>query len=303
MYRKISLPILAIAVALILFIDAFAIVLQTRTLNDSYRNNGEKRIARALDSFELYISSASAFTYNLSLDDEIIAKLTTSDTKSITGKLDTVCNYSLKMDAVSLYDLNGGAYTSSTVTQIPLLTELRSVPEIAAFIDGEETSAVSMRTEHLAGVYYNISYPAASGVITCCQKVFDGNTVVGYIFTDILPSNLYNYVFAEGQFKNAIAFISAKGNYFEYANNSAHAKLLTNDDSSYFKYVGKTDDGLFTISIFDSKREYNMQVLKLAMIMLSVSVVLVVFVVIASRCTAKSVTSRLDGLIEKMAKN
>lgn len=301
LYRKIYLPILLISLALILFVDTFAIVLQANTLNDSYRSNGERRIARALDSFKLYISSAAAFTYNLSLDEEIINKLVTPDAKSITGKLDTVCNYSLKMDAAALYAMDGTVYTSSTVTQIPSLDELKTTPEISDFIVGNESSAISMRTRNLAGVYYNIPYPASSGVITCCQKVYDGETIVGYIFTDILPANLYDYIFAEGQFKKAIAFISANGNYFEYAGNSAHADLLKSNDSSYFKYTEKTSDGLFTITVFDSKHDYNMQVLKLALIMTGVSVALIIFVIIASRLTAKSVTSRLDGLAQKMA--
>ena len=301
LYRKIYLPILLIALVLILFIDTFAIILQANTLNDSYRSNGERRIARALDSYKLYISSAEAFTYNLSLDEDIIAKLVTPEAKSITGKLDTVCNYSLKMDAATLYALDGTAYTSSTVTQIPSLPELVTTPEIAEFISSDVSSAVSMRMKNIAGVYYNIPYPAANGVITCCQKVYDGDKVVGYVFTDILPANLYEYIFAEGQFKDAIAFISANGNYFEYAGNSAHSKLLDSDDSSYFKYTKKTSDGLFTITVFDSKYEYNMQVLKLALIMISISAALIVFVVIASRLTAKSVTLRLDRLIERMA--
>ena len=301
LYRKIYLPILLISLVLILFIDTFAILLQANTLNDSYRSNGERRIARALDSFNLYVSSAAAYTYNLSLDEEIIAKLVTPEAKPITSKLDTVCNYSLKMDAAVLYAPDGTAYTSSTVNQIPSLAELKATPEIAEFIDGEQSSAISMRTQNLAGVYYNIPYPAANGVITCCQKVYDGEKIVGYIFTDILPANLYGYIFAEGQFKDAIAFISANGNYFEYENNSAHSELLKSNDSAYFKYTKKTADGLFTITVFDSKHEYNIQVIKLAVIMISVSVALIAFVIIASRLTAKSVTSRLDGLIQKMA--
>ena len=301
LYRKIYLPILLIALVLILFIDTFAILLQANTLNDSYRSNGERRIARALDSFKLYISSAAAFTYNLSLDEEIIEKLVTPDAKEITSKLDTVCNYSLKMDAAALYAIDGTAYASSTVTQIPSLDQLKTTPEISDFILGDMPSAISMRTQNLAGVYYNIPYPATNGVITCCQKVYDGDNVVGYIFTDILPVNLYDYIFAEGQFKDATAFISANGNYFEYSGNSAHSGLLKSNDSAYFKYTKKAADGLFTITVFDSKHEYNMQVLKLALIMIGVSAVLIVFVVIASRLTAKSVTSRLDGLIQKMA--
>ena len=300
LYRKIYLPIFIISLVLILFVDTLAIILQANTLNESYRSNGDRRIARARDSFKLYISSAAAYTYNLSLDEEIIAKLTSQNSKSITSKLDTVCNYSLKMDAAALYAQDGAVYASSTVTQLPSLAELAADPDIAEFIAGEDDALISMRTEHIAGVYRNVPYPAANGVITCCQKVYDGEDVVGYIFTDILPINLYDHIFAEGQFKDAIAFITANGKHFEYAGNAAHAGLLS-DHSDYFKYTAVDKDGLFIISVFDSKHEYNMQVLKLALIMASVSAVLIVLAAVASRLTAKSVTSRLNKLAQKMS--
>lgn len=301
LYRKIYIPIILIAIALILFVDIFAIVLQSNTLKTAYRTMGEKRIARAMDSYELYISSAAAFTYNLSLDADIIAKLNSSDAKSINDKLNTVCNYSLKMDAVSLYSLDGAVYTSSTVTQIPTLDELKSDPVINAFLSGNDDSAVSMRTSHIADIYNNVVYPEKMGVISVCQKVYDGNVVKGVIFTDILPANLYSYVFAEGQFKEAIAFIYTDNGHFEYNDNSAHVNLLSEKNSRYFKYSETADNGLFTITVFDSKKDYNESIAKLLAIMAGASALLIIVVVFAALYTAKSVTNRLDRLSEKMS--
>lgn len=301
LYRKIYLPILLIAVALILFVDVFAIALQSNTLKTAHRAMGEKRIARAMDSFELYISSAAAFTYNLSLDSDIIAKLNSPDAKSINDKLNTVCNYSLKMDAVSLYSLDGTVYTSSTVTQTPSLDELKTDPTIGAFLNGEYDSAVSMRTSHIADIYNNVVYPDKMGVISVCQKVYDGGVVKGVIFTDILPANLYDYVFAEGQFKEAIAFIYTENGYFEYNDNVLHEELLRKKSSHYFEYSETADNGLFTITVFDSKKDYNVSVIEFWSIMAGSSALLIAAAAIAARYTAKSVTNRLDKLSDKMS--
>lgn len=301
LYRKIYLPIVIIAIALIVFVDVFAIILQSNTLNNAYRNMGEKRIARALDSYELYISSAAAFTYNLSLDSDVIAKLKDANAKSVTDKLNTVCNYSLKMNAVSLYSLDGAVYTSSTVTNVPTLDELKTNADINAFLTGENDAAVSMRTDNIADIYDNVAYPAKMGIISVCQKVYDDDSFIGVIFTDILPSNLYKYVFAEGQFKEAIAFIYTEEDYFEYNNNSDYEDLLTAKNSNYFKYSETADNNLFTITVFDSKKEYNSRITRLVLIMATASVLVLIFAVVAARLTAKGVTSKLDRLSQKMS--
>ena len=161
------------------------------------------------------------------------------------------------MDAVSLYSLDGAIYTSSTVTQPPTLDELRSDSIINAFLNSDDSSAVSMRTSKIAAVYNNVAYPEKMGVISVCQKVYDGGIVKGVIFTDILPANLYDYVFAEGQVKDAIAFIYTDNGYFEYNDNSSHINLLSEKNPHYFKYSETADNGLFTITVFDSKKDYN----------------------------------------------
>lgn len=287
--------------ALILFVDVFAIILQSNTLKAAYRSMGEKRIARAMDSYELYISSAMAFTYNLSLNDDIIEKLNSPDAKPINDTLNTVCNYPLKMDAVSLYSLDGAIYTSSTVTRPPTLDELKSDPVINAFLSSEDTNAVSMRTSHVAAIYNNVVYPEKKGVISVCQKVYDGDVVKGVIFTDILPANLYEYIFAEGQFKEAIAFIYTDNGHFEYNDNSSQVNLLSEKNTRYFKYSETAKNGLFTITVFDSKKDYNVNIAKLIAILAGASALLTIAVVFAARYTAKSVTSRLDKLSEKMS--
>ncbi len=300
LFRNIYLPIVILAVILILFIDMFSIIMLTNTMSVAYANNGQKRITRALDSCQLYISSAAASTYNLSLDEEIIKELSTPSGKTLIDKLDSTCNYSLKIDAVCVYAKNGAIYTSSDVAQVPSLDELKDVADIKNFMDGNESAAISLRTKSIAEIYNNIAYPDNMGVITCCQKVYDGDEIVGWIFTDILPTNLYNFIFSSGQFQNAVAFIKKDDFYFEYNENSKYESLLNGNKSGYFKYSATSDNELFSVTIFDSTSEYNSRTAVISVVMILSSVVLLIGVHFIARLIAKSVTKKLDNLSEKM---
>lgn len=300
LYRSIYLPIVLIALALILFIDVFSIIVLTQTLKDAYNGIDQRRVSRALDSCELYISSVVASAYNLSVDEELVGELSAPAGKPLINKLDNTCNYSLKINAVCAYSANGAVFTSSQIANVPTLDELKQVEEIKNFIDGDGAAAISFRTEKVADIYNNASYPDKMGVVTCCRKVYDGDKVVGYIFADILPANLYDFLFSNGQFDNAVAFISSDGLYFDYGGNSSNEDLLEGRHTGYFRYNASAEDGLFSITVFNSTKEYFSQLAVLIATLLSVSAALFIGVHFAARFSAKNVTKRLDSLIDKM---
>ncbi len=300
LYRKIYLPIVLISVALILIIDILSITVLTQTLKDAYIGMDEKRVARALDSCELYISSVAASAYNLSLDNGLISELASPTGNPLVSKLDNTCNYSLKINAVCAYSANGKVYTSSQVADVPTIEELKQSAEIKEFIEGNGAFAISFRTEHVAGIYNNTPYPDEMGVITYCRKVYDGERVIGWIFADILPSNLYSVIFSNGKFNDAVAFISTDSVRFDYADNSPHAELLNGNHRGYFKYRAVSDDGQFSITVFNGTGDYTSRLALLIVILLTVSAGLITAVHFTARLNAKSVTDRLDRLTAKM---
>ena len=298
--RNIYLPIVLIAIALIILIDVISIIMLTDTLKDAHNGMDRKRVLRALDSCELYISSVASSAYNLSLDSELIEELSAPSGKSLVSKLDNTCTYSLKINAVCAYSADGVVYSSSQIADVPTLSELKEVDEIKEFIDGDNPSAITLRCENIADIYNNTPYPDKMGVVTCCRKVYDGDNVVGWIFADILPSNLYSLLFSNGQFEEAVAFIAFNDGYFDYADNSSHSNLLTGSKKGYFTYSATSDDGLFSIILYNSKSEYKSQLTLLIVVLLSVSAALAIGVYSAAKFTASSVTKRLDKLIDKM---
>ncbi len=300
LFRNIYLPIFLIGVALILFIDVLSVIMLTDTLSDAYESMDKKRISRALDSCELYISSVATSTYNLSLNNTIIEELKNHSDRSLTSLLDNTCNYSLKINGVCAYSADGNIFTSSGIAQVPTIGELRKNKVIDKFIEGNADSVISFRTESIADIYNNVTYPEEMGVITCCRKVYSGDKVVGWLFADILPSNLYDLLLSNGQFNNAVAFITFDNLYFEYSGNAKHANLLSDSHKGYFKYRDVSGDGLFSITVFNSTGEYISRLAVLIIIISATSVLLIAGVHFAAMFTAKSVTKRLDKLSAKM---
>ena len=299
LYKKIYLPLMLISIALVVFIDVFAIVVETYSLKDTYRVTAENKLESIMNSCRLYISSAEVTTYNLSLDETVIEELSSPSGTPLINKLDNACNYSLKINAVCAYSVSGNVYTSSTVRDIPDIEELKQDEGIKNFIESEKDAYVSLRTHHIAGIYNNSLYPEQAGVITCCQKVYKDGEVAGWLFTDILPVNLYSYVFSEGQFSDAVAFITTGDGYFEY-NNTEKSALLEGKHTAYFKYSATSADGLYAITVFDGKSGYNSELAILIVVLLVCSLVLLAGVHFVSRWVAKSVTNRLDKFLNKM---
>lgn len=301
LYRKIYYPFFFLTVALILFIDVFAAVVQINALNDTYISMGEKKLTRIMNSCKLYLSSAETTTYNLSLDETLVDELSAPSGESLMPILEDACNYSLKINAITAYSHTGAIFTSAAVGDVPPLDKLRQDQGIAGFLDGGGDGYISVRTRYMAGIYGNSRYDETMGVITCCRKVYKDGVAVGVIFTDILPSNLYAYVYGEGQFEDATSFISFDGGYFKYGDNDLKENLLTSDGHyGYFRHSAKSDDKLYTLTVFDGKSEFYSHTAIIMSIMVVASVILVIAVHFGARAIARSVTVRLDKFLDKM---
>lgn len=300
LYRKIYLPIFLIALFLILFVDVFAVIVQVATLNEAYGNMGERRVHRILDSCLLYISSVSATAYNLSLDSELIKEIQSPTGQSMVSKLDSACNYALQINGITVYSCENGTFTSSMISQVPQLNQLKNIEELKDFFEGELTGAVSLRTKCIASSFNSNVYPEAMGIISCLQKIYADERVIGYVVADVLPSSLYSYIYNDEQFESTVAFISSGSGYFEYNDNAASAHLLNRENSKYFKYSATSDDGLLKITVFDSKKDYDSKIWLLSGVLAGISVILIITAHFIARYTAKGVTLRLDKLTQRM---
>lgn len=290
-----------IATALIIFIDVFAVVMLAHTLEDAYTDNGQSMAERAMSLCMLYINSVSSETYNLATDESIISVLKQESGQTIVSRLDSACNYSLRIDAICVYAENGTVYTSSEISAQPTLEALKTNEGIAAFIEGDSDLFISLRTDNIAEIYHNISYQKKLGIVTCCRKVYDGDgNTIGYIFADILPSNLYSYIISGLNLQDAVTFISSGDMYFEYANNSENEALLNGSYGGWFKFEIASHDPALTLTIFTGIGEYVSKVTIMTAVLIGISAILIIITHFVVRHMTNNFTNRLESLATKM---
>lgn len=300
LYFKIYLPIYLLTICLIVFFNVFSITMSEKTLLEAYHGIDQKRISRTLDSCELYISSVSSSVNNLSIDKDLINELAISNNYALINKLDKVCNYSLKINAVCAYSKSGRVYNSSNVAGVPSLSELMEVSDINEFILSDLDNMISFRVTNIADVYNNTSYPENMGVITYCKKVYNNDEVVGWIFADILPYNLYNYLFSDEQFSNCIAYLSSNDIKFDFFTQDGSIDASKLDEAKYFKYTAGSDDELFTLTVYNDKTNFTNRLSIISGVIIFISLILMVLSFFVCRKIALSVTNKLDNLVKKM---
>jgi hypothetical protein len=276
----------------------------------NYLSMAEQKMDRNMNNCELYVSSALTSTFNLTQDQELIEELSSPTGNSLTKKLDNLCNYSLKIDGATAYSLNGRIYTSSKVTNVPILEKLREDVGIHNFLESDEKSFISVRNKQIALIYNNTVYPEEYGIITCCYKVYKNQNLVGYIFADIIPANLYQYFNPsyDDYFKNTKTFISRHEEFLSYQNNLSFISYFREAGkdkiSKDLKYILITNESDYLGSSFTSIIPLSKLIISLALIlglMLLVSVILIIGIHFISKYFSSNVTERLDKLLSKMS--
>lgn len=306
--RRIYLNIIIISGLLLLLIILISMVMITNMVYQTFYSMAEEKMERNISNSELYVNSALISTYNLTQDQELIEELAGEAGYSLTKKLDNLCNYSLKIDAATAYSISGKTYLSSKAKLVPSLEELKAVPEIKSFFESEAKNYVSIRKKATTKVNNYPEYPDENGIITCCYKVYQEGEVVGYIFADILPLNLYQYFDSQTDYFKNIAFIASEDGYLVNANNQNYqdyflkAKNTTLSKDLQYLFIKK--DSSFLGTTFTCAFPLSgLAVILLLIIglMLLVASLLLLLIHFIARRFANQVTGRLDKLLIKMS--
>ncbi|HHX79943.1 MAG TPA: hypothetical protein GX692_02645 [Acholeplasmataceae bacterium] len=306
--RNIYLSIIIISGLLLLLIILISMVMITNMVYQTFYSMAEEKMERNISNSELYVNSALISTYNLTQDQELITELASEAGNSLTKKLDNLCNYSLKIDAATAYSSSGKTYLSSQAKLVPSLEELRTVPEIKAFLDSSAKSYISIRQKAITKINNYPNYPDEYGIITCCYKVFKEGEVVGYIFSDILPVNLYQYFESQDAYFKNIAFIASEEGYLvntsnkEYQDFFLKAQNITLSKDLKHLFINKDSSFLGTsfTCAFPLARLATILFLILGL-MIIIACLLLVLIHLIARRFANQVTDRLDGLLVKMS--
>lgn len=310
MNRHIYRSILLISGLLILLIIAITMGMITNMVYQTFYSMAEEKMERNLSDSELYVMSALTSAYNLAQDEELISELAEPAGNSLSRKLDNLCNYSLKLDGATAYSLKGNIYLSSKINGVPPLEELAENPGIRDFFASEEATFISVRKSAISEIYNNNIYPASRGIITCCHKVYRDGEVVGYIFADIIPANLYQNFDYGDHFRNTVAFIAAEDGFLETSSNSVHgiyfeeAKRERLSRNLKYLLIRKESDLLGTNFVCAFPLAGIARTLALLFGFLLLTGFLLIFLIsILGRRFSDRITGRLDKLLLRMTED
>lgn len=309
LYRKIYLSIVVPSFTLVAVIAFLSTFMLRSSMNDTFIGMAEQKFQRSVNSCELYISSVEASAYNIASSAEVFDALTSLENTTLTELLDSGCHFDGKIAAITVYSADGTKeFSSSTVTNAPSLSDLLENSDIAEFVEGGEDSFISVRNTVIADIYNGSVYPAQSGIVSCCRKIYNGENIIGYLFADILPHDLYEYFDYSDTtyFQKTIAFI-AEGNMFtEYRSNASSQdvfeKIVTRNVSSDLKYAYfySADSCPITLYAAVPMTGYHNFLILIGAVFFVVGFALMLSTHFVGKKQAAKVSERLDKLLDKM---
>lgn len=305
--RKIYNTLMIIAAALIALIMTPSIILFSDMFFDTYLSMAKNKLDRCISASRILIDSVMATTGNLALNPVIAETLEGVRSASLTSVLDGARTYSVYINAITVYGVDGKIFTSSGVINPPTVEELSRRRDIAEFFaDDESSEYVSLRTSEIIKAYDNAYYNSDAGIISCCHKIYDRDkTVCGYIFSDIFPESLFeNFGFSDDpRLKDSIAMIVFYGGYFASGNFGNTAYLTAAPDaivenrlivSSIRNFYG----GLARIAVPVNSLYENIAIISVSVIVCGALLMTATHFI--AKANASAVSSRLNGLLKKM---
>jgi|GEM_PF-3311562 len=235
-----------IFLALLVSVLSFAI-LSTSYYRD-YRTAARESIDQKIMLSGFTFENVMRASRQLSENENFIALLRDEGfNPQVTPALNTLKNSSFGIYAATVYVPGGPTYTTFNVSDVVTLEAFNDYPPVAAFMNGGESSMLSIRTTHIAGIYNNVRYLDEFGMITHIVKLKDNGTVMGYLFVDINPAYVYGTLFdysAHPQFAGTTTFLIGEDDepllpavnlrpYRQYVTESAPGRLVMSGDLSY----------------------------------------------------------------------
>lgn len=308
--KRIYRTLLLLALLLIALIVIPSIAMFSDVFYSTYESTAKNKLDRSISASRMYIDSIMATTDNLALNPEIIQTLSGQRTSSLTPLLDATCTYSLDIGAITVYGLDDSIYTSSGVVNPPEAEELTARSDIAEFFaDRNADEYVSLRTSKIIKAYNNVPYDEQLGIISYCRKVYgtDGD-VIGYIFSDIFPHDLFEYFnIADNRLDGSVIMIAFSGGYFSSDHSEETEEYLRAEAdtivgsrliiSSTRNFYGGTIRAAVPLSPL-----YN-NILLISGIILLIGAALLCAVHLIARAAANQVTNQLNELLLKMTES
>ena len=161
-------------------------------------------------------------------------------------------------------------------------------------------------------IYNNAVYPSDYGILSYCRKIYHNESVIGYLFADILPETLYaDYLnFSDIRlFEETYTLISGEYGYFIYGNNADYIQYLAEGESgkavlsknlAYLIVKDVFTEGAEVTLVISMKQLYlHLGLILLAFLLIDIPLLIAVYFI--AKKLASNVTEKLDHLLDKMS--
>ncbi len=247
-----------------------------------------------------YISQVMRFVENAASRRELQAALS-GGSYDVTQELNRLCNYSIQIDGATLYGYDGHMTYSAEMGAPPTLEELNTEPDIAAFLQSEQQTHISLRVSHVAGVYNRTYYNEANGVISCIVKIYVEGEARGILVADILPETLFAQRMLYSSFDADCHFVIEKEGQV-FTSDREVKTLLRGENRGYPGYyiVSRQLTQDSQLQMYVSKAGYDRQCLVIGGAMIAFLAVLICAVSYTARRISRNAVAPLEKLNEQM---
>lgn len=309
--KRIYRSLLLIAALFIFFMIVPTILIFTNMLYDTYENMARKKLDRSISSCRSFIDTVLNTAEGVALTPAVIDTVCGRSNDSLTVLLNDTCNYSLTINAITVYAVTGNVFASSGISSPPALAELQSNGGIAEFMsDADSSYYISLRKDAVARLYDNAVYDSSLGIVSCCCKIYDEGAVVGYVVADIFPKTMFGFFdyTDDSHFHGTIALVhyadgflssDSASPYNEELYRSYGETITTANNSrlivpSLRNFYGATI--LIAVPLFPLYRT----ILIMALILVGLGLLLMIAVHGISRRNADGVTDKLENLVSRI---
>lgn len=287
-------------VAVMSLVSAYVII---SSFYSTYCSMLGSNVKQAALDCENYFQSVSNFAKSTAQRTETVEALTEGKTENVSRLLNTLSNSSTEITGAILYGVDGRVFYSAGVGDVPTLSEVLQDTQLQEFFRGEGASCVSIRNSAMPKVYNTYPYDPANGIVSIVYKVYSEEVVVGYLFADILPSQLFankltiGYDNADVTLHSGEVIISsqAEGVYYE----PAELGVVLTKDLGHF-VVTTQFNGSDRLIVSVSNTEFWQRCTIVIVVLLLADIICVFVVWVVARRIASRVTTPLNQLHARM---
>ncbi|MGM9632601.1 MAG: hypothetical protein ACI3XL_05880 [Eubacteriales bacterium] len=295
-----SIFLLSLIFAITVSVISYVVIISN--LYDLQVAKSNSNCSSAVKMTSTYITQVMSFVENTA-SQSMLSEAILGNDYDVSNELNRLCNYSVKIDGATLYGFNGYMAYSAEMGAPPTLDELLREADIMRFIESDEQTHISIRTDNVADVYNRTYYNSENGVISCMSKIYSDGEVCGILVSDLLPETLFSSRLLYNSFGEPCHFVIQNGE--DILNADADVRDIISNGSAFNGYYITSRELMegSTLQMYVSKGGYIRQCFVIFAAMLAYLFLLIFAVSYLAKRISRNAVAPLEKLNRQMNMN